>query len=53
MKDYRLAAKNYHPQKIKQNLLVLQEYDGYSKGIERRNPQQGELLKELVFKLLN
>ena len=53
MKDYRLAAKNYRPQKIKQNLLVLQEYDGYSKGVERRNPQQGELLKELVFKLLN
>ncbi len=53
MKDYRLAAKNYPPQKIKEILLTLQEYDGYSKGVDRRNPDQGELLKELVFKILN
>jgi DNA polymerase-3 subunit delta len=53
MKDYRLAARNYTPNKIKAILLDLQEYDGYSKGVDRRNPNQGDLLKELVFKILN
>ena len=53
MKDYRLASKNYRPDKLRQILVTLQEYDGYSKGINRRNPNQGDLLKELVFKILN
>ncbi len=53
MKDYRTAAKNYHPVKLKEILVTLQEYDGYSKGIDKRNPEDGELLKELVFKILN
>ncbi len=53
MKDYRLAARNYSPKKLRKILLDLQEYDGFSKGIDRRNPNQGDLLKELVFKILN
>ncbi len=53
MKDYRLAARNYSKDKLKAILLDLQEYDGYSKGVDRRNPVQGDLLKELVFKILN
>lgn len=53
MKDYRIAAKNYHPSKLKNILVTIQEYDGYSKGIDKRNPEDGELLKELVFKILN
>lgn len=53
MKDYRIAAKNYNPQKLKDILITLQEYDGYSKGIDRRNPNDGELLKELAYKILN
>lgn len=53
MKDYRIAARNYSAIKLQTILLDLQEYDGFSKGIERRNPSQGELLKELVFKILN
>ncbi|GLR15582.1 DNA polymerase III subunit delta [Portibacter lacus] len=53
MKDYRLAARNYSKDKLKRILLDLQEYDGYSKGVDRRNPDQGDLLKELVFKILN
>lgn len=53
MKDYRLAARNYTPRKIQEILLDLQEYDGFSKGVDRRNPNQGDLLKELVFKILN
>jgi DNA polymerase-3 subunit delta len=53
MKDYRLAARNYTPKKIQSILLDLQEYDGFSKGVDRRNPNQGDLLKELVFKILN
>ena len=53
MKDYRLAARNYSPKKLQKVLLDLQEYDGYSKGVDRRNPNQGDLLKELIFKILN
>jgi DNA polymerase-3 subunit delta len=53
MKDYRQAAKLYSSKKIKSILIDLQEYDGYSKGVNRRNPVQGDLLKELVFKILN
>lgn len=52
VKDYRLAARNYPPRKVQEVLLTLQKYDGYSKGIDRRNPNQGELLKELVFQIL-
>ena len=52
MKDYRLAARNYRQDKLKEILVDLQEYDGFSKGVNRRNPVQGDLLKELVFKIL-
>ncbi|WP_235299445.1 DNA polymerase III subunit delta [Portibacter marinus] len=53
MKDYRIAARNYQSDKIRQILLDLQEYDGYSKGINRKNIDQGDLLRELTFKILN
>ncbi len=53
VKDYRHAARLYKSDKLKDILLTLQKYDGYSKGIDRRNPNQGELLKELVFRILS
>lgn len=53
MKDFRLAARNYSPDKIRSILLDLHQYDAYSKGVDRRNPNQGDLLKELIFKILH
>ena len=53
VKDYKLAAKNYTPKKLVSIISLLREYDLRSKGIGDSGTKHGELLKELVFKILH
>lgn len=51
--DYERAAKNFSPAKLKAIFGYLREYDLKSKGVDRVSATDGELLKEMVFKILH
>lgn len=52
IKDYEQAARNYPLGKVFQVISYLREYDLKSKGVESNAPH-GELMKELMFKILH
>lgn len=52
VKDYEQAARSYNYGKTMQIISYLREYDVKSKGVES-NTGHGELMKELVFKILH
>jgi DNA polymerase III subunit delta len=52
VKDYEQAARSYNLGKTMQIISYLREYDVKSKGVES-NTGHGELMKELVFKILH
>ncbi len=47
------AAKIYPPKKVAANVHLLHEYDLKSKGIGNSGFEDGELMKELVYRLMN
>jgi DNA polymerase III subunit delta len=51
--DYLDAARNYSPEKLYRIVGLMREYDGKSKGIDNDSTSQGELLRELIFKILH
>lgn len=51
--DYERAAKNFSVGKLKSIFSFLREYDLKSKGVDRGSASEGELMKELVFKILH
>ena len=51
--DYEKAAKQYNPRKTVEIISYLREYDLRSKGYNNVNTSHGELLKELVYKILH
>jgi DNA polymerase-3 subunit delta len=51
--DYVTAAKNYSAGKVVQVISELRETDLRSKGIGNTSADEGELLKELVYKILH
>ncbi len=53
VKDYESAAKRYNRAKTVQIISVLREYDMKSKGLGSVSETQGDLLKELIFKILH
>lgn len=53
VKDYELAARNYPPMKLFYVINYLKEYDLKSKGVDAINLEPGDLLKELMFKILH
>ena len=54
IKDYETAARNYNTGKVFQVMSILREYDLKSKGLDSTgNVSDGELLKELVFKIIH
>ena len=53
MADYELAAKKYTPRKVVDIISFLREYDLKSKGMGNVSASQGDLLKEMVFKILH
>src|SRR5476651_413916 len=52
VKDYELAGRSYNYPKTMQVISYLREYDLKSKGVESNAPH-GELMKELMFKILH
>jgi DNA polymerase-3 subunit delta len=53
VKDYLLAMRNYPLPKVAQVIHYLRECDGRLKGIDGVSYQEGELLRELVFKIVH
>ncbi|MFK8007058.1 MAG: DNA polymerase III subunit delta [Saprospiraceae bacterium] len=53
LKDYKLAARNYPYQQSQNVISILKEYDLKSKGVDRVNATEGDLMKEMVFKILH
>ena len=51
--EYELASRNYNPQKTVQSIALLRKFDMKSKGVGNVSTEPGELLKELVFKLIH
>jgi DNA polymerase-3 subunit delta len=53
VEGYAKAAANYNSSKLKNIFAYLKECDLKSKGVDNSNVSYGELLKELVFKILH
>lgn len=53
VEGYARAASNYPTGKLKQVFAALKECDLRSKGIDNSSVPEGELMKELVFKILH
>ncbi len=53
VKDYTLAAKNYPMKYASRNISLLREYDVKSKGVGVREIYDGDLLRELVHRLMH
>jgi len=51
--DYERAAKNFSLSKLKSIFYELRDYDLKSKGFENATASEGDLLKELMFKILH
>ena len=51
--DYVTAARNYPMKKVSRAISLLQETDVKSKGVGAANVSQGDLLKELLVKIMN
>lgn len=51
--QYTAAARIYNPKKLAENIAILQEYDLKSKGIENSTTSEGDLMKEMIFRLMN
>lgn len=47
------SAKIYNPKKIAANIAVLHEYDLKSKGVGNTSFTHGQLMKELIFRLMH
>lgn len=47
------SSRIYNPKKIARNIAVLHEYDLKSKGVGNASFSHGELLKELIYRLMH
>jgi len=52
VKDYKTACAKYSTKKMEYIFYVLEEYDLRSKGINNNGVEDGELLKEIIIKIL-
>lgn len=53
VQDYSMGARNYPAKKVVHIISVLREYDMKSKGFGNVSAGNGDLLKEMVFKILH
>ncbi|MBS1636768.1 MAG: DNA polymerase III subunit delta [Bacteroidetes bacterium] len=53
VEGYAKAAQNYGTAKLKSIFSYLKEYDLKTKGVDNSGVDNGELLKELIFKILH
>ena len=52
-KDYIKAMHKYNGVKVMQIIGEIRNYDAKSKGVGNTNMNDGELLRELVYKILH
>ncbi len=52
VQEYYTAANNYPPKKIVSIIKILREYDLRAKGVDNASTPAGELLKEMIFKIM-
>ena len=53
LKDYKLAARNFPIAHSQEVISILSEYDLKSKGVKRDSASDGDLLKEMVYRILH
>lgn len=53
VKEYLAFARNYSLPKVKRSIATLLEYDLKAKGLGSNETEDGELLKELIYKLVS
>jgi DNA polymerase-3 subunit delta len=53
VREYKMAAEKYPPKKLRMIFSILREYDRKAKGVESATIEDGELLQEMVFKILH
>jgi DNA polymerase-3 subunit delta len=51
--EYELAAKRYNPAKLVEIISILREYDLKSKGVGNSSATDGDLLKEMIFRIIH
>ena len=52
-KDYVVAVRNYNAFKCMEILSLLRTYDAKGKGVDNVSTPDGELLKELLYKIMH
>ncbi len=52
-RDYMSGLRNYNASKVMEIITYLRIFDGKSKGIDNISASPGELLKELVYKIMH
>ena len=53
VRDYKLGAKRFNKAAIIKNISLLREYDMKSKGVNNASANDGELLREMIFKMMH
>lgn len=53
VRDYTTGLRNYSAQKVMEVVSDLRTFDARSKGIDNVSASQGELLKELVYRIMH
>ncbi|MDY0201893.1 MAG: DNA polymerase III subunit delta [Tenuifilaceae bacterium] len=53
VKEYIMASRIYNPRKCVQIFEILREYDLKSKGLNNQSVNSGDLLREMVFKIMH
>ena len=51
--DYQQASRNYPRKKVVEIISILREYDLKSKGMGNLSASEGDLLKEMIFRILH
>jgi DNA polymerase-3 subunit delta len=51
--EYELAAKRYAPPKLVEIISLLRDYDLKSKGVGNSSATDGDLLREMIFRILH
>ncbi len=53
IRDYSSGLRNYNARKVMDIITDLRTYDSRSKGVDNVSATQGDLLKELVYKIMH
>ncbi len=53
VKQYEASARKYPANKVVQIISILREYDMKSKGVGNTSSSDGDLMREMVYKILH